>query len=312
MKQKIYLYGVITTLIISTGIIFKVNHFPGAGILLTIGLLTLVLFFIPLALINNYKAEESRQNLLLYIVTWLTCFVVFMAMLFKIQHWPYAGILLIVALPFPYVVFLPVFLYVTSKIKNFNIHNAVFVLTLLALNSVFSALLALNVTKTRIDDSYNISRNYSKLERALKQLPDHDPQTPVDLKIDEVLKIVYEYQDLILRAEGSSREQWSTNPGNLWRPDSRGVASQILLNAEGPHAGTRLETSLKSLIEEMENTKGYAGLAKVAPLISDFNDSADSVLNWADRIFKDNNLVWVLTYLDGLEVNLLSLKAEIL
>ena len=39
MKQKIYIFGVITSLVVFTGAIFKVNHFPGAGILLTLGLI---------------------------------------------------------------------------------------------------------------------------------------------------------------------------------------------------------------------------------------------------------------------------------
>src|SRR5450759_349254 len=208
MKQKIYIFGVVTALIVFAGTIFKVNHFPGAGILLTIGLVTLVLLFIPVALINHYKAEEPRQNLLLYIVTWLTCFVVFTAMLFKIQHWPYAGIFLTVAMPFPYVVFLPVFLTVTSKNKNFNIYNTVFVLLLLALNSVFSALLALNVSKDTLVDSYNISRDYNKVEAAMVQLPVIVNESAVNVKIDEIIKITNDYQDLILKHEGMNREEW--------------------------------------------------------------------------------------------------------
>ena len=160
MKQKIYILGVITAMIISTGVILKVNHWPAAGILITAGTLILVLIFLPVALINNYKAEGNNQNRVLYIVTYITCFVVFIGMLFKIMHWPYAGIGLFIALPFPYIVFLPVFLVVTAKNKNFSIYNTVFVLLLLALNSVFSALLALNVSKETINDSYNISRDY--------------------------------------------------------------------------------------------------------------------------------------------------------
>lgn len=143
MKQKIYLFGIITALVIFTGTIFKMNHYPGAGILLTIGLITLVLLFLPVALVNNYKGEGSADKLPLYIVTWLTCFLIFTAMLFKIQHWPLAGVLLTIAIPFPYIVFLPVFLIITSRNKNFNIYNTISVLFLLALNSVITAFLAI-------------------------------------------------------------------------------------------------------------------------------------------------------------------------
>jgi hypothetical protein len=256
MKQKLYIFGIITALIIFIGTIFKIEHFAGASILLTLGVATLVLLFIPLALIDNYKAQEPKQNLLLYVITFVTCFVVFTGMLFKIQHWPFAEIILLVALPFPYVVFLPVFLITTSKIKNFNIYNAVAVLSLLAVSSVISALLALNVRKVTIEDSYNLSRNYTKLEVAYNQVPDSRTKTDIDLKIDEVCKIVNECQDLLLKSEGLSGEQWKKDPGNLRRPEERAVASQALIYEDGVTAGGRLETGLKSLISLIENTKG--------------------------------------------------------
>jgi hypothetical protein len=311
MKQKIYILGMITVLIIFSGTIFKVNHFPGAGILLTIGLATLVLVFLPAALINNYKEEGNSRNLSLYIVTWLTSFVVFTAMLFKIQHWPHASILLTIALPFPYVVFLPVFLIVTSKNKNFNIYNTVFVLLLMALNSVFSCLLALNVSKARIDDSYNLSRNYIRLETILKQLPARHQQSSVNLKLNEVLKIVNEYQDLILKQEGLSREQWNNNPGNLLRPEARGVAANALLKDNESFPGEKLQTGLKSLILEFEKSPGYEGLAKSAPLIFDYREAGYNGDPWAIQIFTFNPLSWALIYLDGLEVIIFSIKESI-
>ena len=65
MKQKIYILGVITAIILTTGAILKVNHWPGAGILMTAGTLILVFIFIPVALIDNFKAEGNSKNRLL-------------------------------------------------------------------------------------------------------------------------------------------------------------------------------------------------------------------------------------------------------
>ena len=165
MKQKIYILGLLTVLVVFTGLVFKVNHFAGAGILLITGFVIFVLVFLPIALRNHYKAEGTRQSLLLHIVIWLTCFVVFTGMLFKILHWPFAGTMLTISLIFPYVVFLPAFLVTTSKNKNFNIYNTVFVLLLLTATSVLSALLSLNVSAARIRDSYNLSSHYTMLKR---------------------------------------------------------------------------------------------------------------------------------------------------
>jgi GldL N-terminal domain len=305
MKQKIYILGVITALVVFIGAIFKVNHWPGAGVMLTLGLLTMVFIFLPAALVNHYKSEESNHNILLYIVTYLTCFVIFISMLFKIQHWPFAGTMLTVALPFPYVVFLPVFLIVTAKNKNFNIYNTVFVLLLLALNSVFSALLALNVTSDRIKDSYNLSRNYNRMEIILSQLPDSCLQSPLNSKIDDVIKILDETQTAILHLEQISLDQWINNPGRLIHPDQRKSAELIMPES---YSGEKLASGLKSLLDEMKTTPGYVDLARYAPVIFGFEDPALSERDWAQRIFNDNTLSWTLIYLDGLRANLLLIK----
>jgi hypothetical protein len=311
MKQKIYILGVITTIIISTGAILKVNHWPGAAILLTAGTLILVLLFFPAALINNYKAEGNRQNKLLYVVTFITCFVVFTAMLYKIMHWPHAGIALLIALPFPYIVFLPVFLVVTAKNKNFNIYNTVFVLLMLALNSVFSALLALNVSKETINDSYNISRDYCKVESAMAACPLNVEASVINLKIDEIIKITQNYQDLILSHEGMTREQWKKDPGNLLMPDSPNIAAAVLAdNGEMP-AGIRLEKALSELVVLMKQTKGYEETVSALPAIIRLYQDKDED---PALTFSGTNIIiplsWVLIYLDGLEANLQMIKAS--
>jgi hypothetical protein len=309
MKQKLYILGVVTAIIISAGAIFKVNHWPAASILLTAGTLILVLLFLPAALINHYKAEGNSQNRLLYIVTWITCFVVFTAMLYKIMHWPHAGVGLLIALPFPYIVFLPVFLVVTSKNKNFNIYNTVFVLLLLALNSVFSALLALNVSKGTIIDSYNISKNYCQTDAAMANLPVIGGNPAVNVKIDEVLQIVHDYQDLILKNQGITREQWKNDPGNLFNADSPNIAAALLAdNGEMP-AGARLEKAIEALIALMKQTKGYEEAARALPAIVGMGEENSEDPAWAFS-FKNIiiNLPWVLIYLDGVETNLKMIK----
>jgi hypothetical protein len=312
MKQKIYILGLISTMIMSLGAIFKVNHWPAAGIMLITGSLLLILFFIPAALMNSYKAEGNNQNRILYIVTYITGFVVFTAMLFKIMHWPYAGIGLLIALPFPYIVFLPVFLIVTSKNRNFSIYNTVFVLILLALNSVFSALLALNVSKSTIIDSYNISRDYNRVESAMAGLPVTGGQSAVNAKIDEVLKIVNNYQDLILNNQKITREQWKTDPGNLQFPESPNIPMVVLANSGESYPGDRLQAALKELYELIEKGKGYEHAANGLPAILGLAEKPGMKPDWTIRHVAGNNLAWVLIYLDGLEANLKMIKASAL
>jgi hypothetical protein len=228
-------------------------------------------------------------------------------MLFKILHWPFAGIILTVAIIFPYVVFLPAFLVTTSKNKNFNIYSTVFVLLLLAATSVLSALLSLNVSAQRIRDSYNLSTHYNHVEKVLDQLPARDSQSPVCMKVDEALKVVDEYKNLILKSEGMSPEQYS-NAGDLLRPDLRGTAIQALSSTGNAKVGEKLDNSMKALVKEIENTPGCEELAKAIPLILDLRQQNEDepLLIWHNIT---NTLSWTIIYLDGLETNLKMIKA---
>jgi hypothetical protein len=310
MKQKIYILGLASAIIMAAGAIFKVNHWAGAAYLLIAGTLVLIFLFLPAALINNYKAEGNRQNKALYIVTYITCLVVFTAMLFKIMHWPHAGVGLLIALPFPYVVFLPVFLFVTSKNKNFNIYNTVFVLLLLAMNSIFSTLLALNVSKATVADSYNLSKGYCHTEAAMADLPVAGGQSAVNMKIDEVLKIAYNYQDLLLNYEGLTREQWKKDPGNLADAESVNMPMVILAGSGESDPGDKLQAALKELLAQMEQSKGYEAAAKALPSILGFASKNGTDPDWTIRNVSTTNLSWILIYLDGLEADLKMIKAS--
>jgi hypothetical protein len=311
MKQKIYILGFMTPLIISLGAIFKINHWPLAGYMLILGILTLVFLFLPLALRNSYKSEGNRQNLILYWATWLTCFAVFIGMLFKILHWPYAGVWLMIALPFPYVVFLPVYLVVTAKNKNFNIYNTVFVLFLLTAFSAVSLLLALSVSKERIADSLSIPGNYNRMENAISMIPYKNRQSDVDQKIDDLLKISGEYKELILKVDGITADQWNNDPKLLLTSDSwqtkRNKLMELGLSLQG-----QLKTGLSDLLIMLEKTPGYESFAKAAPEILDMekNRSGNS-FNWKDDIMIYSEQPWSLSYLGGLETNLKLLRLSI-
>ena len=309
MKQKIYILGLVTIAVIVIGALLKTNHWPGGGQLLILGIAMLVLAFLPLALRNHYKTEGNSNNRALYIVTWLTCFVVFGGMLFKVMHWPGAGKALLVALPFPYVVFLPVFLAVTAKNKSFSIYNTIYVLFLLAGISVFSALLSLNVSKEKIDDSMGLSRNYNRLEAALDEIPAAG-QASVIKKIDELLGIIDDYQRRMFSVEGMSEEEWNNEPWRFPRPEATSIANKTLyIGGENPTYDTRLQAGLGDLVSELQKSAANEEFDGKIPLIFDFYETPDHPLRWTEEMFVITPRVWSLIYLDALETNLKLLRA---
>jgi hypothetical protein len=167
-------------------------------------------------------------------------------------------------------------------------------------------MLSLNVSKDTINDSYNLSGNYTKLEEVLKQLPVTGDESPVNKKIDEVINIVNEYRNVILKQEGLTIEQWNKKPGNLWRPDGMQAAFSDLRSSE-QNPGQKLETGLKNLLTRFETTPGYEDLAKSAPVIFDYMNPD---IEFHPGPFESIPLSWSLIYLDGLETNLYLIKTS--
>jgi hypothetical protein len=310
MKQKIYILGLVTIAVIVVGALLKTNHWPGGGQLLIFGVTMLLIAFLPLALRSHYLTAGNRQNKALYIVGWLTCLVMFGGMLFKVMHWPGAGKALMIALPFPYVVFLPVFLVVTGKDKNFSIHKTVSVLFLLTAVSIFSALVSLNVSKEKIDDSMSLSRNYNRLEAALDEISFPAAQTVAAQKIDDVLKVADDYQSLILAAEKMTEEQWNSDPWTLRIPEAHDIAARaLIIKGKDPTMDIRLQSSLADLISQPGKSEEYDRLAKAAPAIFDYRETPEDPRGWTMDKFVLVPCVWSLIYLDALETNLKLLRA---
>jgi uncharacterized protein with PQ loop repeat/translation initiation factor 2 beta subunit (eIF-2beta)/eIF-5 len=94
MKNIMKISGVAGTVMFGFAALFKIQHWPGAGFMMTLGALILALAFLPSALTVLWKETHSRKRLFMLISAFLTgaCFIA--GTLFKIQHWPGAGYIL--------------------------------------------------------------------------------------------------------------------------------------------------------------------------------------------------------------------------
>jgi hypothetical protein len=153
MKNRIYYLGMLTTLIIVTGCLFKIMHLAGANILLTTGLGSFALIFLPLAVVSLYRSEENRRQRIFYILTGIVLAADAIGVLFKVMHWPGAGPLLLITLPLPFLVLLPYFLLMHPDEKRVNYKNFVAILFFFAYDATVAALLSTSVSKN-ITDGY--------------------------------------------------------------------------------------------------------------------------------------------------------------
>jgi hypothetical protein len=307
MKSKIYLTGLAAALLVFLGILFKIQHWPGASITLTSGLFILLFVFLPFALWSNYKAEGAKGSGVLYVVVWITCFVVITSMLFKIQHWPGAGFMLLVAIPFPFVVFLPVYLIVTGRNKNHNIFNSVAILFLLAISSALAALLSLGVTKEKLIDSLLYSANYLRTEKALGPVSSESAASALTVKIDEALRILDELENQRLLNEGITQQQWHENPEYLLFHSLRpaGAKSSTVNTSELYES---LQSQLSDIIVLVKGNSFNEHLAGNIPDILNMKKSTGDEYYIADPLINSSIQPWPFVYLDGLRVKLMMLK----
>jgi len=97
MKNTMKISGVAGTILFGCAAMFKIQHWPGAGIILTLGAMILTFVFMPSALGVLWKETKSGKRLVLFISAFLSAGLFITGILFKIQHWDGGGPILIMA-----------------------------------------------------------------------------------------------------------------------------------------------------------------------------------------------------------------------
>ena len=115
MKKTTGIIGIISSVLVLTGVLFKINHLPGAGILLVSGLTFVSVLTLPLFA----YLEMTKQNTNIQKTTSFSGIIsgalISIGTLFKIMHWPGANILLTSGLILMVCIFIPLF-----TIKNYK------------------------------------------------------------------------------------------------------------------------------------------------------------------------------------------------
>ncbi len=92
MKKISSTLGVISVIVLIVSMIFKINHWPGANILLCVGALGLLAFFIVYLLLG-IKPLTTGLEKSAGVAGALTMCVIVISMTFKTMHWPAGNIL---------------------------------------------------------------------------------------------------------------------------------------------------------------------------------------------------------------------------
>ncbi len=118
MKNSMKTIGVIALALMAFGALFKIMHWPFAGPMLLLSFVFIIVVFFPTLLYIMYKEMSQKKQAAIYVVSFFSGITFMSGILFKIMHWPGAGVLLFAGISLITYVLIPLIIVLrTNKIK---------------------------------------------------------------------------------------------------------------------------------------------------------------------------------------------------
>lgn len=320
MKKTVYISGIVIANLLLIGCIFKVNHWPGASVALTLSLVGLSIWFLPIALINHYKGQENKNKKWLYIATFISFFIVFIGALFKIMHWHGASLLLLLGLIIPFILFLPVYIYHSIKDKEQSSVNFTGVILGLTFMAVYSVLLSLNISRSvlqhgvsliksseNVIDLYDIKIN--DIKKRSSNLSEQDDINLVINKSNEICALIQKgKKDLLYYTENehldSDLGNVRFNAANINHMDSKNTSDYVLIWADGAVV-PQMKDKISSFHRHLNTLNLNQDLKNTLNSIINLDDITidDEKYSWEEREFSTDYMIFALETLSRWEKN---------
>jgi len=132
MRKVMIVSGLLTAVTLMVAAVFKIMHWPGAAILLVLGIVQVSLIFLPLLLIFKLREVSAARDKAIFALGTIAGSAYFLSMLFKIMHWPGANIMWVCTLLFSFFVFLPLYFFTGIRKEETRMNTLVSTILLLS------------------------------------------------------------------------------------------------------------------------------------------------------------------------------------
>ena len=177
MKNVMIRSGAFTAICFTTGILFKLMHWPGAAALQLASIAVFSFLFLPILFLFKTREVDLRSQKLTIGVATLFCFLFGMSTLFKLMHWPYANVLWLTCLGILLFVFLPLFFFTGIRNTETKVNTIISSILILVAGGMLFALTALRNNKWA-DETQSLSN-----QRVLATVAFADELTYTDSKL---------------------------------------------------------------------------------------------------------------------------------
>lgn len=203
MKKIMFVSGFVSASLLTIGILFKFMHWPGAGILLVLGIVLFSLLFLPLLFTIKAKEKQNLKDKIILGAGSFIAILISMAIMFKIMHWPGANMMGVVSLLTMVLLYIPLYFFSGIKNQESKANTIITSILMVAGCGLFMALARAPYTSQlmSIKDTSNYLRN-EQIYQAEKKLADKmkalEQKTEVVSTGDEIIKSCDELKSGIL------------------------------------------------------------------------------------------------------------------
>ena len=316
----LHILAIIGGVALMFGILFKIQHWPGASILLTSGWGILLIIFLPIWLIIYTIKSNNKKETRIYSLGVLGVIIFELSALFKIQHWPGAVIMLIIGAILITSVFLPFYAANLYKKTDFINGRFIYVVIGISLFVLFGALISINFEK-KVWSSVSYTDYYTQLER--NYLNQQNANFFNELKSeDQSLKEIHQIaedlnglikeikRELLIESQNISNaevEKYLNNINLLTDKGEYAVVDQIFFSEEGEQYAKKLKSGLldykTELLNVLDQNPDY--ISEVDNLFMLDNSEIEGSKSWEDKVFRYNNLYTTLITLSNIDRNVL-------
>ncbi|MBD80063.1 MAG: hypothetical protein CL840_14215 [Crocinitomicaceae bacterium] len=140
MKAILSSTGFFSLSIMTLGGLFKIQHYPGASLMLIVGTMIFVFAFLPTYFIHRIKTKGNQLEVFEALGYIVSVALIALGILFRVQHYPGSSIMLILGMCLFIMLFIPLYaLRFFQEKKQRNSQNILVGMTMIALTIMFMA-----------------------------------------------------------------------------------------------------------------------------------------------------------------------------
>jgi hypothetical protein len=336
MKKFMYILGTIAPSLLIVGAILKIQHLPGASVLIILGTFLLAAVYLPvfaMVSIRDTRKTGKKANKTLYITGVISGFIFLTGVLFKIMHWPGAGVALMVSEVIMVVAFIPILVTQALRDKENQVQTfsiLIFIVALIAVNTMFFALkvsknvltsMAVSTQAQMITSQAMETRNTLFMEQVMVSGQEDSVQLlratyiiegsdALDRYIQEMMAEI-----VLLTNEKNRAAVHMDNSIDLKKAayfdETRGVYMAIFGNEEIAGRGEALADSVEAY-RNLLLSSGFPELDEVIDQLLYTGPMGENQESWLSFNFNMVPMIGALNLLANLQVNLRFLEGEVL